>query len=56
MAGTEALLALKVVAEIAEKLAHDLEHGKLWEGELSQGIQEIKRQLQDAERAAQNDR
>ena len=47
-----AAMALKVIAAMAQKLAHDLEHGRLWEGELSNGLAEIQAQLRDAGRPA----
>ena len=42
-----AVMALKVIAAKAEKLAYDLERNRLWEGELSQGVAEIYKALQD---------
>ena len=39
------LLTLKLVAAKAAKLAHDYEHSQLWEGELSNGIAELKSEL-----------
>jgi hypothetical protein len=47
-----ALLALKLVAAKAQKLAHDLEKGRLWDGDLSRGIAEIAAALEDARRNA----
>lgn len=52
MSKTEALLSLKLVAAKSEKLAYDLEHNKLWEGDLEKGIASIRAALNDAERAA----
>ena len=43
-----AVMALKLVAAKAEKLAHDLEKGRLWPGDLRDGIAEIAKQLDDA--------
>ncbi len=42
---TDAVLALKIVAAKAEKLARDLDRGQLWEGELASGLQDIEKQL-----------
>ena len=47
-----AVMALKLIAAKAQKLAHDLENGKLWEGQLADGISEIRGQLADANRCA----
>jgi len=43
-----AVLALKLIAATAEKLARDLEQGRLWDGDLSRGLAEIQRQMRDA--------
>ncbi len=43
-----AVMALRVIAATAQKLAHDLEHGRLWEGDLARGIHEIQAQMRDA--------
>lgn len=43
-----AVMALRVIAATAQKLAHDLEHGRLWDGELSRGLSEIQAQMRDA--------
>ena len=43
-----AIMSLKLIAAKAEKLAYDLEHGRLWEGELGLGLQEIEKALDDA--------
>ena len=51
-----AIMSLKVIAAKAEKLAYDLEHNRLWEGQLQQGIEDITRQLRDVESAARSDR
>lgn len=47
-----AVMALKLIAAKAAKLADDLERGRLWEGELAEGVVEIRKQLADAERPA----
>ena len=47
-----AVMALKLIAAKAAKLADDLERGRLWDGELASGVQEIRRQLDDAVRPA----
>ena len=47
-----AVMALKLIAAKAQKLAYDLENGKLWEGQLADGIAEIRSQLTDAGRCA----
>lgn len=49
-----ALLALKAVAAKAAKLADDLEHGRLWEGDLSKGIDSIQSDLRDAALSARS--
>lgn len=46
-----ALLALRLIAAKADKLADDLEHSRLWEGDLSRGLGEIQVALEDARRA-----
>ena len=46
-----AVMALNVVAAKAKKLAHDVEKGKLWEGEFGSAIAEIRKQLDDAGRS-----
>lgn len=40
-----AVLALKAVEGLAGTLALDLEHNRLWEGDLTRTLQEIHRQL-----------
>lgn len=50
-----AIMALKVIAAKAEKLAYDLENGRLWEGDLSRGVAEIQGQLNDVMQKARND-
>lgn len=49
---TVAVMALKLIAAKAAKLADDLERGRLWEGDLAAGVAEIRKQLADAERPA----
>lgn len=44
-----AVMALKLIAAKAAKLADDLERGRLWDGELTSGVAEIRKQLADAE-------
>ena len=51
-----AIMSLKLIAAKAEKLAYDLERGRLWEGELSQGISEIQKQLTDVMQNTRTDR
>lgn len=46
-----ALLALKALAANAAKLAYDLEHGKLWEGEYPTAIAQLDRDLDAAKNA-----
>lgn len=45
-----ALLALRLIAAQAAKLADDLEHDRLWCGQYADGLDVIKRALPDAER------
>lgn len=47
-----AVLALRLISAKAQQLAHDLERGRLWEGQLAAGIDEIRSQLNDAARPA----
>ena len=42
-----AILNLKLIAARAEKLAKDLEQGRLWEGEYSEGVAEIGNAFRD---------
>lgn len=44
------VVRLKLIASKANQLALDLERGRLWEGDLSKGINEISKQLQIAKR------
>ena len=39
------LLSLKLIAAKAEKLADDYENRKLWEGDLANGIAQLKEEL-----------
>lgn len=45
MADRSTILSLRQVAAVAEKLADDYEKGRLWEGEFSQALGEIRRAL-----------
>ncbi len=45
-----AVMALQVIAATANKLAYDLENGRLWEGELAAGVADMQRQLDDVSR------
>lgn len=47
----DALAALRLIAAQAEKLAQDVERGRLWPGEFSAGIATIAKALEDAGRA-----
>lgn len=47
-----AIMSLKLIAAKAEKLAYDLEHNKLWEGDLIAGTSEIQAALQDVKRVS----
>ena len=47
------VLALKLIAVKAEKLARDLENNQLWEGDLGRGLGQISEALDDARRDAQ---
>lgn len=40
------ILSLKAVAAIAEKLADDLEKGRLWPGQAADAVAEIRRHLE----------
>ena len=41
------IMALQVIASAAAKAAYDLEHGRLWEGDLEKVVEEIQRLLRD---------
>lgn len=45
MPASEAAMRLEVVAAKAAQLAHDLRAGALWPGELSEGLGDIREQL-----------
>lgn len=45
MPASEAAMRLEVVAAKAAQLAHDLRAGALWPGELSNGLSDIREQL-----------
>lgn len=47
----EAVMALKLIAATAEKLAYDLEHNRLWPGQLAAGAKVIAAQLADVKEA-----
>lgn len=47
-----AVTRLELAAAKAKQLAEDLKHGRLWEGDLSRGINEVIEQLQQASRDA----
>lgn len=51
-----AIMALKLIAAKAERLAYDLENRRLWEGDLSRGISEIQAQLNDVLQETRTDR
>ena len=51
----EAAICLKLIAAKAEQLARDVVNGKLWEGELSNGLAIIGEQLERARRAAKDE-
>jgi len=51
-----AVMTLKLIAAKAEKLAFDIEMGRLWGGDLSRGIGEIQTQLNDVMQTARDDR
>lgn len=42
------VISLKIVSAQAQKLAMDLDDGRLWEGQLYDGLMEINKQLSDA--------
>lgn len=45
---TRKILALKLIAALAAKLADDLERGKLWDGDYERGISRLASSLKDA--------
>ncbi len=45
-----AVLALRLIASVAEKAADDLENGRLWPGQLREHLSLISMNLKDAER------
>ena len=47
---------LELIAAKAKQLASDVKNGKLWEGELSQGIGEIQQQVSQVVQDARTDR
>lgn len=48
----QAIMALRAVAALAEKLAEDLEGNRLWEGDYSRSMAEIQRHAADAGRVS----
>jgi hypothetical protein len=54
MAKPGAVLALRLIAAQAAKLADDLERSRLWEGQLDDGLQAIGKALSDAMAEARN--
>ena len=42
--------SLRVIAAKAEQLAQDMERGRLWDGDLLRGLEEIAQQLERAKR------
>jgi hypothetical protein len=46
-----AVAALRLIAAQAEKLANDVQAGKLWPGEYEDGLATISRALSDAQRS-----
>ncbi len=55
MADRNTVLSLRIIAGLAEKLANDVEAGKLWEGDFQDRYAEISRQMQDLQKAATAD-
>ncbi len=49
---TEVVLALRVVAAMAERLARELEAGRLWPGEASDAMKTIRANFEAAERSS----
>ena len=45
-----AIIALKAISMKSAKLADDLDHGRLWDVDLSNGATEIRQHLADIER------
>lgn len=49
-------MRLELIACKAKQLSHDVKNGKLWEGELGQGLSEIRNQLDYVSSEARDDR
>lgn len=45
---------LKLIAAKAEKLAYDVENARLWDGDLSRGLSELRQQIDDAQRLSKD--
>jgi hypothetical protein len=52
---SDTTLRLELIAAKAKQLAVDLEHGKLWPGDLSRGLQEISEQLSRVQQDSRTD-
>ncbi len=52
----EVVNCLKLISAKAEQLANDVINGRLWEGELGNGLAMIREQLERASREAKNER
>lgn len=52
----QAILNLRIIAGLAEKLANDAEQGRLWEGDFQQRYGEIARHMEDLRSTAEKDR
>lgn len=49
-------IRLDLIAAKARQLSEDVERGRLWPGELSKGLADIRTQLEHAEQSARTDR
>lgn len=50
------VICLRLIAAKAEQLSQDVANGKLWPGELKDGLAEISHQLERATKEAKDDR
>lgn len=52
----QVVLNLRIIAGLAEKLADDVDRGRLWEGEFQERYGEISRHMKDLQSTADKDR